>query len=309
MIIQLIKSYSQAFLSDLYGLRIHPSTVRHLVTRSSYTHYLAIHAFKDENNRAVLYPEREASEMKIKQQTLLITGASRGIGKEIALELARQGATCLILVARDRDRLILVAEEIRNLGATAIVLPLDLTKPVDVTIAMAQAWQRHGPIHGLVNCAGIAYQSSFLDARICDMEHEISTNLVGLYSITKPLAKRMAARKEGTIVNVSSLMGKVAAPSMATYSATKFAILGFTQALRQEMSLTETDMVQDIDRFKWMLPMTPQQVAKAMVVGLRGRNPEIVVGWQGRMTVLCDRILPGLVDRMIQWAAPVASSR
>jgi 3-oxoacyl-[acyl-carrier protein] reductase len=74
-------------------------------------------------------------------------------------------------------------------------------------------------------------------------------------------------------------------------------------------SLTETDMVQNIDRFKWMLPMTPKQVAKAMVVGLKGRNAEIVVGWQGRMTVLCDRILPGLVDRMIQWAAPVASSR
>jgi 3-oxoacyl-[acyl-carrier protein] reductase len=297
------------------------------INRTSTRHTTAIHQlfghlrFQDENNRAVLYPEKEASEMKIREQTLLITGASRGIGKEIALELARQGATCLILVARDRDRLILVAEEIRALGATAIVLPLDLTKPVDVTIAMAQAWQRYGPIHGLINCAGIAYQSTFLNARLCDMEREISTNLVGLYTVTKPLAKRMAARKEGTIVNVSSLMGKVAAPSMATYSATKFAILGFTQALRQEMrahkvqvvallpSLTETDMVQDIDRFKWMLPMTPQQVAKAMVVGLKGRNPEIVVGWQGRITVWCDRILPGLVDRLIQWAAPVSASR
>jgi 3-oxoacyl-[acyl-carrier protein] reductase len=259
--------------------------------------------------------------MRIKSQTLLITGASRGIGKEIALELARQGSTCLILVARDRERLLLVAEEVRRLGAQAIVLPLDLTKPVDVTIAMAQAWQKYGPIHGLINCAGIAYQSSFLEARLCDMEREISTNLVGLYTVTKPLAKRMAARREGTIVNVSSLMGKVAAPSMATYSATKFAIVGFTQALRQEMrahrvqvvallpSLTETDMVQNIDRFKWMLPMTPQQVAKAMVLGLKRRNPEIVVGWQGRIALWVDRFWPGLLDRLIQWAAPMVSQR
>jgi 3-oxoacyl-[acyl-carrier protein] reductase len=259
--------------------------------------------------------------MDIRTKTVLVTGASRGIGKEIALEMARQGASRLILVARNRDRLTEVAEEIRAMGVLAVILPLDLTQPVDVTIGISQAWQHYGPIDCLINCAGVAYQTPFLQARLADVQAEISTNLVGMYTITRIMAKRMASRREGTIVNVSSLMGKVAAPSMATYSATKFAILGFTQALRREMrthrvnvvallpSLTETDMVAHVDRFRWMQAMTPNEVAKAMIIGLRRRNPEIVVGWQGRLAVLCDRIMPGVVDRMIRMAAPLPSSR
>jgi 3-oxoacyl-[acyl-carrier protein] reductase len=256
--------------------------------------------------------------MNIQHKTALVTGASRGIGREIALELARQGARRIILVARDRQRLVEVAIEIEAIGVEAVVLPLDLTKTAEVTIAVANAWQNYGPIHCLVNCAGVAHQAPFLESRLVDVQAEISTNLMGMYTITRLIAKRMAAKREGTIVNVSSLMGKVAAPTMATYSATKFAIVGFTQALRRELachriqvvavlpSLTETDMVQGLTRFRWMIPLTPQHVAQVLVAGLRHRPaPEIVVGWQSHLAMLCQRMMPQLLEKIIQVATPI----
>lgn len=100
--------------------------------------------------------------MNIQGKTALITGASRGIGRAIAIELAQQGAKRLLLVARDRQRLGEVATEIEALGVEVVTLALDLTKPVEVNIAIAQVWRNHGPIHLLVNCAGVAHQAPFL---------------------------------------------------------------------------------------------------------------------------------------------------
>lgn len=258
--------------------------------------------------------------MNIQGKTALITGASRGIGRAIALELAKQGAKRLLLVARDYMRLAEVGLEVEALGAEAVSLALDLTLPVQVNIAIAQAWRDYGPIHLLVNCAGVAHQTPFLESRLPKMQQEIAVNLTGMYSMTHVVARRMAARQEGTIVNVSSLMGKVAAPTMATYSATKFAILGFTQALRHELaehnirvmallpSLTDTDMVKEVETFRWVVPLTPEQVAQALVDGLEKESPEILVGWQTHAAVACDRIAPWLLRKVVQKTSPLAKS-
>jgi 3-oxoacyl-[acyl-carrier protein] reductase len=254
--------------------------------------------------------------MKIKNKTALITGASRGIGKAIALELARQGVGCVLLLARDPQTLAIVASEVQTYGTKAIPLVADLTKVENLSIVVSHAWKDYGPIDLLVNCAGIAHQSSFLQSNPRKVQEEISVNLLGLYTITRLIAKRMANRRDGIIVNVSSLMGKLAAPTMATYSATKFAILGLTQALRGELashnvrvlallpSLTETDMVKEMDLFRWVIPDTPEDVAKALVKGLLTESAEIYVGWQGRLAALAYRILPWLMERFILMAAP-----
>jgi 3-oxoacyl-[acyl-carrier protein] reductase len=259
--------------------------------------------------------------MNIRGKTALVTGASRGIGYAIALELAQQGMKRLLLVARDRQKLMEVAAEVEALGVEAIVLPLDLAQPIEVNVAIAKAWRDHGPIHLLVNCAGVAHQSTFLKSRLPNVQQEISVNLVGLYTITRLIARRMAAQGEGKIVNVSSLMGKIAAPTMATYSATKFAILGFTQALRGELaaynvqvsallpSLTDTDMVRDFKWFRWVVPATPQEVAQALVVGLRRESPEILVGWQSHLAVWCSHLAPWLVEKVVQVSAPLPAQR
>ncbi len=257
----------------------------------------------------------------IQGKTALITGASRGIGRAIALEFANQGAKRLILVARNRQRLADVATEVKALGTEVVLLALDLTQPVEVSIAIAQAWRDHGPVHILVNCAGVAHQSAFLQAQLPDVQEEIATNLLGMYTITRLIARRMVARRQGTIVNVSSLMGRLAAPTMATYSATKFAILGFTKALRGELanhrvevvallpSLTDTDMASNLQKFRWILPMTPQQVAIALLDGLERGSTEILVGWQSHLAVLCDRVAPWLMEKILWLAAPLPSAR
>jgi 3-oxoacyl-[acyl-carrier protein] reductase len=254
--------------------------------------------------------------MNVRDKTVLITGASRGIGRAIALELAQQNAKCLILVARDRDRLHLVASEVEAFGLSAVTLPLDLSQTIEVNIAIAKVWRDFGPIDILINCAGVAHQSSFLRSRFEDVQSEIEVNLLGMYAITRMVARRMAVQRHGQIVNVSSLMGKVAAPTMATYSATKFAIIGFTQALRGELaaynikvsallpSLTDTDMAQDLQWFRWVSLMTPNQVARALISGLERETPEILVGWQSHLAVWCHRIFPVLMEKILLIAAP-----
>ena len=252
--------------------------------------------------------------MNLQGKTALITGASRGIGRAITLEFARQHLQCLILVARNAERLAEVAAEVEALGTRAIVLPLDLTQPIEVNVAVAHVWRTYGPIDLLINCAGVSHQTPFLQSHLPHVKSEIDTNLMGLYTMTRLIARRMAVYRRGHIVNVSSLMGKVAAPTMATYSATKFAILGFSQALRGELapynvqvtsllpSLTDTDMVRNFRQFRWVQPMTPEQVAKVLVKGLRWDTSEILVGWQTHLAVWCGRLTPNLLERIVQWS-------
>ncbi|MEM8610635.1 MAG: SDR family NAD(P)-dependent oxidoreductase [Cyanobacteria bacterium P01_H01_bin.105] len=254
--------------------------------------------------------------MNMQGKTALVTGASRGIGRAIALELARQGASYILLIARDLQKLKVVATEIRKYGSQAIPLSVDLTESTAVNIVVAQAWKDYGPFDLLVNCAGIAYQSNFLTTSLGQAHSELSTNLMGLYTVTWLVGRRMASRQQGTIVNVSSLMGKVAAPTMATYSATKFAIVGFTQALRHELaphgvrvvtllpSLTDTDMVREFNLFRWVMPLSTEQVAQGLITGLKSRNPEITVGWQSHMALWFHRFLPQAMDVLIRLANP-----
>lgn len=146
-------------------------------------------------------------------------------------------------------------------------------------------------------------------------------NLLGMYTVTRLVARQMVRRKQGHIVNVSSLMGKVAAPSMATYSATKYAIIGFSQALRAELaphnvkvtnlmpSLTQTDMVKDMRRFYGVQATRPEQVAQALMSGVQRGHHDILVGWQSHAAVWCDRFAPQLMAQIIRWTHPQLPSR
>jgi 3-oxoacyl-[acyl-carrier protein] reductase len=257
----------------------------------------------------------------VQGQTVLVTGASRGIGRAIALELAQQGAKRLLLVARNPQRLSEVAAEITALGVEAVPLAVDLAQPVEVSIVAAQAWRDYGPIHLLINCAGVAHQTPFLQSQLSNIEAEVAINLMGLYTMTRLIARRMANQHQGTIVNVSSLMGKIAAPTMATYSATKFAIVGFTQALRSELapynirvvallpSLTTTDMVRDFQWFRGVAPLMPQAVAHALIAGLNKDRSEILVGWQSYAAIWGMRFSPWLMEKVLRLASPLTGDR
>ncbi len=259
--------------------------------------------------------------MRIQGQVVLITGASRGIGRAIALELADQGAKRLLLAARDPQRLQELVETLQQQypEVEAIPVAVDLTKTQTLDGAIARAWRDYGPIDLLINNAGVAHQGDFLMTNPGKIEEEINVNLLGTFRITRLIAKRMVARSQGTIVNVSSLMGKVAAPTYATYSATKFALIGFTQALRQELapkgvhvvallpSLTDTDMVRHSHKFRWVTSDSAEMVAKALVAGLRDGQEEIVVGWQGKLASFMGRFFPQAMQKVIALAAPQRS--
>jgi 3-oxoacyl-[acyl-carrier protein] reductase len=257
--------------------------------------------------------------MNIHGKTALVTGASRGIGQAIAFELAKHGIKRLLLVSRNAQRLDAMAIDLEAMGIEVISLPVDLADRVRVNVVISQAWRDYGPIHLLVNCAGVAYQSPFLESKLPHVQEEIAINLLGMYTVTRSVARRMVAHGEGTIVNVASLMGKVAAPTMSTYSATKFAILGFTQALRGELaphnvrviallpSLTDTDMVRDLQWFRWVTPMSPQRVAQALIQGIKRDRHEISIGWQSYLTLLGNRLVPQLIEQVMLIAAPLAS--
>ena len=254
--------------------------------------------------------------MNIEGKVALITGASRGIGLAIARELAKAGVSRLILAARSIRRLNQVANSLRQMGVEAIALPVDLTQSAEVSAAVAKAWRDYGAIDLLINCAGVAYQAPFLQSRAHQVQQEISTNLVGMYTITNLTARRMAARKKGYIVNVSSLMGKVAAPTLSTYCATKFAIVGFTRALRLELAphgvqvmallptLTETDMVREMKTFRGVTAISSERVARTCVQGIARDASEVLVGWQSHLAVWCNRLLPGLFDQILRLSAP-----
>jgi 3-oxoacyl-[acyl-carrier protein] reductase len=254
--------------------------------------------------------------MKLQDQTILITGASRGIGRAIALEFAQHPVNRLILVARSADQLQTLADEIEAQGVAALPLVLDLQDAEAVQVAISQTWRDVGPIQILINCAGVAHQTPFLRSQLPNVETELSVNLLGTYTVTHCLAKRMAVYGDGVIVNVASLMGRVAAPTMATYSATKFALLGFTQALRQELkpynikvvallpSLTDTGMVRDLAQFRGVVSAPPKTVAQALVRGLQRDTSEIVVGWQARMALFLNRWLPQVMNWVMAIATP-----
>lgn len=260
--------------------------------------------------------------MNLQGKTVLITGASRGIGRAIALELAQQGVAKLILLARNEYRLEQVAAEIEALNPGVKVVPLvvDLTQSAVVSGLVSRAWRDHGPIDMLINNAGVAHQHNFVSARFQDIEQELNVNLLGMYNITRFMARRMKARKAGVIVNVSSLMGKLPAPSMATYSATKSAILGFTRALRAELasdnvrvvsllpSLTETDMVHNIQKLALVSTSQPEEVARALVLGLRRGSREILVGWQSHVAVMVNRLSPYLAEQIVQWSFALSNA-
>ena len=107
---------------------------------------------------------------------------------------------------------------------------------------------------------------------------------------------------------------------MSTYSATKFAIVGFTQALRSELAehnieviallptLTDTEMARNLQLFRWVMPMRSEQVAQTLVLGLRKNRSEILVGWQSYLAVWCQRIFPQLLQRIMMLSAPTRSS-
>jgi short-subunit dehydrogenase len=165
---------------------------------------------------------------------IVITGASRGIGRHTALALARRGEH-LILVARQLEPLRAAAAEAERQGAASVqVVSADLTDLASVE-AGAQEILAAGPVDVLINNAGSCEQAPFLQRTAADLEAEMSLNYFGALRMTRALLPAMLARASGTILNVSSLLGSIPCPTAANYSAAKAALNAWSHALRGEV--------------------------------------------------------------------------
>lgn len=253
------------------------------------------------------------------KKTALITGASKGIGKAIAVALANNGYQRLILTAKTISNLSNTAGQINDLNKDneVFVVSMDITDISTVAGIMAKVWKELGPIDLLVNCAGVAHQSKFLDIKPNTIQEEIATNLVGLYTTTQIIAKRMVSRGSGTIVNVSSLAGVVASPGLASYSATKAAINAFSTALRHELAgtgvnivvllptLVKTSMSDSIKTHFGVWAIDPLEVADSLIKGLNNNKKEIVVGSQAKAAVWLHNLFPSITNWVSKILAPV----
>ena len=172
---------------------------------------------------------------RIKGKTVAITGASGGLGMEIARQAAKSGAN-LILMARSLDKLEKLRDElIANYSIKAYVYGLDVSKRGDIEDTLRKIDHEVGPIDVFVNNAGFGVFDSVLEMDLDEAEGMIETNVLGLITCTKLVLPGMVSRRSGHIINIASQAGKMATPKSSVYSATKHAVLGFTNSLRMEM--------------------------------------------------------------------------
>jgi len=164
----------------------------------------------------------------------VVTGASSGIGRLLALRLARAGAD-VVMVARREAELQAVAAEIEALGRRALVLPCDVGERAQVSAAAAAIERDFGGIDILVNNAGYGRHCRFLDWDVDDIERMLRTNFLGTVYWTKALLPAMVAQRRGWIVVMASVAGKLGVPDESIYSASKFAQVGLAEALSMEV--------------------------------------------------------------------------
>jgi 3-hydroxybutyrate dehydrogenase len=165
----------------------------------------------------------------------IVTGASRGIGRSIALAFAREGGN-VALAARNADELERLASEIRDMGRQAVVLPCDVTDPEQVQTMVAGALEQLGGLDVLVNNAGMAGSHKFV-GHPDDLWHRtLALNMTSVYYVTKAAVPAMIEQRWGRVITIASVAGKVGQRYTAAYAASKHGVLGLTKAVALELA-------------------------------------------------------------------------
>ena len=256
----------------------------------------------------------------LKDQVVLISGASSGFGADAARLFAREGCI-VVLAARRLDRLTALADEIKAGGGQAFPLQMDVTRQADIDSGVQAVLGRYGRIDVHFNNAGLGRLDWFekLDP-ITDLDTQLSVNLRGLIQLTRAVIPSMLARRSGTIINMSSIAGLIAAPTYTLYAATKFGIRGFSDALRREVSpfglyvsviypgpahtefsqhSGEATVSKSIHLPGWLY-MTSEYVARRTVdLAYRPRR-RLVIPWYYRPIIALETLFPALVDWLVK---------
>ena len=174
--------------------------------------------------------------MKLEGKKALVTGASRGIGRAIALAVAAEGADVVVNYAGSEAAAKAVAAEIEAMGRKALVLQADISSNEAATAMMDAAVKEFGRIDSLVNNAGITRDGLLMRRKEEDWDAVLTTNLKGVFNCTKAAVKYMMKQKAGRIVSISSVVGLMGNAGQANYAAAKAGVLGFTKAVAKEVA-------------------------------------------------------------------------
>lgn len=172
---------------------------------------------------------------KLSGKTAVITGASKGLGKAMALALGAEGAR-IALVSRNRDQLESVAAEIRELGTDAEVFAADVTNEAQVGRMCEEVTGRFGPVQILINNAGINIRKPATDFTLEEWRRVLDTNLTSVFLVCRAFVPQMKGRGYGRILNLTSIMSHVALGQRTAYCASKAGLLGYTRALALELA-------------------------------------------------------------------------
>ncbi len=249
---------------------------------------------------------------------VVVTGAGAGVGRATAEEFARQGYD-VALLARDHDRLARVAAELRGHGVRALPIPTDVADADAVEAATSKVEDELGPIDVWVNVAMATVFAPVSELTAAEFERGTRVTYLGQVHGTMAALRRMRVRNRGTIVNVGSALGYRSVPLQSVYCGAKFAIRGFTDALRSEIihdklniHVTMVDLpAVNTPQFDWALnkmgkkakPVAPifqpEVPARAIFFAATHRRREVWVGFPTVRAILANRIAPGLIDRYL----------
>lgn len=252
---------------------------------------------------------------------ILITGASSGIGHALALELSRYQPRFL-LTARRQDRLEELAKQLQSRNCTDVTwVAGDITEEATRAELMTIIETSFGGLDVLVNNAGVGAYGPFATASASRLQQLMEVNFLAPAELTRVSLKWLRQGTRPMIVNVGSVLGHFAVPNKSEYCATKFAMHGFSDALRCELARESIDVLlvspsttsseffqqlveQEGDPRVSSLQMTPRTVARKIVAGMRAGRREIILSWSGKLLVLLDRLAPWLTSWIFSQYAP-----
>jgi 3-oxoacyl-[acyl-carrier protein] reductase len=172
----------------------------------------------------------------LRQRVAIVTGASRGIGRAIALALAAEGANVVVNYASSSAAAQEVVAVITDTGGTAVALQADVSKLEQVESLLSQTIEKFGRVDVLVNNAGITRDTLLLRMKPEDWQAVIDLNLTGVFLCTRAVSKVMLKQKSGRIINIASVAGQMGNPGQANYSAAKAGVIGFTKTVAKELA-------------------------------------------------------------------------
>jgi short-subunit dehydrogenase len=247
----------------------------------------------------------------------LITGASSGIGRSLAFELAKHGAD-LVLVARRADRLNELAREIEKLGRRAVCVDGDVTDPALRTRTLEAARSQLGGLDVLINNAGIAAHGRFAESDPGRVRPLMEVNFFAPVELIREAIPLLREGRQPLVVNIGSILGERGAPHKSEYSASKFALHGFSEAVRPELARfgievlvvapgpTESEhfdtLIEDRGKLPWREPerMPSDEVARQIVQAIEQDRRFVIIGTGSKLWLLLNRLAPRLADQILR---------